>query len=140
MAEGVLRAEAEKRGLAIAIDSAGTANHHTGEAPDPRAIACMRSYGIDISMQRARQFSVQDFERFDHIFVMDRSNLRNVMQLAGSEAHRSKVKLWLHHAAEAKRDEVPDPWYGEMDGFHEVYRMIEEASQGFLESQSFPLR
>jgi protein-tyrosine phosphatase len=140
MAEGVLRAEAEKRGLAIEIDSAGTANHHTGEAPDPRAIACMRSYGIDISLLRARQFSVQDFERFDHIFVMDRANLRNVMQLTESDAHRSKVKLWLHHAPTSKQEEVPDPWYGKMDGFHEVYHMIEEASQGFLESQSFPLR
>ena len=136
MAEGVLRAEATKRGVAIEVDSAGTANYHTGEAPDARAVKCMNTYGIDISGLRARQFSRVDFEQFDHIFVMDRSNLRNVLTLAENDEHRSKVKLWLHHAPTSKHEEVPDPWYGEMDGFHEVYNMIVEASHGFLDNHS----
>lgn len=140
MAEGVLRAEAKNRGVSLEVDSAGTANYHTGEAPDSRAIACMRNYEIDISGLRARQFERKDFDRFDHIFVMDQSNLRNVMHLAESDAHRAKVKLWLHHATESGRKEVPDPWYGETDGFHAVYRMITDASIGFLNEVQSSLR
>jgi protein-tyrosine phosphatase len=134
MAEGVLRHEAEKRGLRLEVDSVGTADYHVGESPDERAVRCLKHRGIDISHLRGRQFSRQDYDRFDHIFVMDRSNQRHVLKLAANDDHTSKVQLWLHHATERALDEVPDPYYGDRDGFDRVYEMIAAASHGFLDS------
>ncbi len=134
MAEGVLRHIAEKRGLLLVVDSAGTADYHVGESPDQRAVRCLKHKGIDITGLRGRQFEQQDFDRFDLIFVMDRSNQRNVLKLAATDEHTSKVRLWLHHATEHPLDEVLDPYYGELDGFDRVYEMIVAASEGFLDS------
>ena len=132
MAEGVLRTVAEKRAISIEVDSAGTAGYHVGEAPDPRAVRCMKEYGIDISSLRGRQFSRADFDRFDHILVMDQSNLNNVLALAENEEHRKKVSLFLEYAPDSALKEVPDPWYGDMRDFHAVYDMLCHAAEGFL--------
>jgi len=107
----------------IAVDSAGTAAYHVGNPPDPRSQEVAQSHGIDISAQKARQFTVQDFERYDHIFVMDRSNYSNVIRLATQEQHRSKVELLIPDT------EVPDPYYGGFDGFEKCYQMIFKACQ-----------
>ena len=107
----------------IAVDSAGTAAYHIGNPPDPRSQEVAQSHGIDISAQKARQFTAQDFERYDHIFVMDRSNYSNVIGLATQEQHRSKVELLIPDT------EVPDPYYGGFDGFEECYQMIFKACQ-----------
>ena len=77
------------------VDSAGTANYHQGEAPDPRSIAIANSYGIDISKQHARQFKVSDFDTFDYIFTMDDSNYQNVIDLARNTNDIGKVKSIL---------------------------------------------
>ena len=132
MAEGVLRSLADKRDLSIEVDSAGTAGYHVGEAPDPRAVRCMNEYGIDISSLRGRQFSRADFDRFDHILVMDQSNLRNVLALATNEDHRKKVSLLLDFAHASSTKEVPDPWYGDMSDFQTVYELLTNAAEGFL--------
>jgi protein-tyrosine phosphatase len=132
MAEGVLWNIAQKRKLKLEVDSAGTANYHVGESPDPRAIRCMKEYGIDISRLRGRQFNKHDFESFDHILVMDQSNLRNVLALAENDLQRSKVKLMLSYSSISEVLDVPDPWYGDMEDFHKVYTMLTEAVEGFL--------
>jgi protein-tyrosine phosphatase len=132
MAEGVLWNIAQKRKLRLEVDSAGTANYHIGESPDHRAIRCMKEYGIDISRLRGRQFNKHDFESFDHILVMDQSNLRNVLALAENDLQRSKVKLMLSYSSISEELDVPDPWYGDMKDFHKVYAMLTEAVEGFL--------
>ena len=134
MAEGILRHKAHSSNLFIEVDSAGTANYHAGEAPDNRAIQCMKEYGVDISMLRARQFSKKDFELFDHILVMDRSNLENVLSLAKSEQHRNKVRLILEYSNSSTNQEVPDPWYGDMDDFHKVHSLLSDALDEFLKT------
>lgn len=132
MAEGVLRHLARERGIAIETDSAGTGDYHVGEAPDRRAQAAMRRNGIDISDLRARQFTAADFEDFDLLFAMDADNLRNMQNLARSQAHMMKAVLIMDHAPAHLLREVPDPYYGGDEGFDVVYDMLVEACTNLL--------
>ena len=81
LAEGIMRHEAKKAGLNWEVDSAGTGNWHVGEGPDRRSTHTARRFGIDISQQVCRLFNVQDFDDFDLILVMDKSNLKNTLQV-----------------------------------------------------------
>ncbi|MFM2206625.1 MAG: hypothetical protein RL213_600 [Bacteroidota bacterium] len=127
MAEGILRQKTEERNLPVTIDSAGTGDYHIGEAPDGRAIATARKYGVDISGLAARQFSVSDFEAFDRIYVMDRSNLRNVLALSSGDSQSAKVRLLLDEVYPGEEMEVPDPWFGTPEGFDRCFEMLETA-------------
>ena len=111
----------------IKVDSAGTANYHTGAAPDPRSIEIATIHGINISRQKARQFVVEDFDQFDYIYVMDYSNQQNVLRLARNDQDRAKVHLLLGDA------EVEDPYYGGKEGFSVVFNKIQKACQHILE-------
>ena len=94
LAEGILRSKLSHE--KFMIDSAGTGNYHVGDMPDRRSVEIARKYGLDITGQRGRQFSVQDFDEFDMIYVMDNSNFRNVVELARTEGDIAKVKLILN--------------------------------------------
>lgn len=131
MAEGILKRKAEELGIEIEVDSAGTSDWHEGEQPDPRAMAEMRSNGIDISDQRSRPFTAADFDRFDHILVMDTSNRTNVLNMARTQEDRDKVSLILDHGNAVKGHSVPDPYYD--DGFGRVYELLDHACGAFLE-------
>lgn len=131
MAEGILKRKAEERGMDIVVDSAGTSDHHRGERPDQRAMAEMAANGIDISDQRSRPFTAEDFDRFDHILVMDTSNRTNVLSMARSETDRQKVSLILDHGNVVKGHSVPDPYFD--DGFGRVYELLDYACGVFLE-------
>ncbi len=133
MAEGILRALAKERGIELFIDSAGTINNHVGEAPDPRAQACMISHGIDITSLRARQVKATDLARFDLVLAMDRDNLDGIRGLKAEPALLAKVRLMMDHAPEHPLREVPDPWYGGPEGFEEVYGMLHEACSNLLD-------
>jgi protein-tyrosine phosphatase len=111
----------------VRVDSSGTANYHSGAAPDPRSIATAKAHHIDISQQKARQFTRKDFEEFDYIYVMDKENLRNVLGLAKTELERNKVKLLL------TTEEVEDPYYGGPEGFEIVYKKIYTACKKILD-------
>lgn len=111
----------------IKVDSAGTANYHTGAPPDPRCIEIAAQHRIDIDHQKARQFVVEDFDQFDYIYVMDYSNQQNVLHLARNDQDRAKVYLILDDA------EVEDPYYGGKEGFGVVFDKIQEACQQILE-------
>ena len=114
LAEGILQSKVPAD--EIYVDSAGTGGYHIGNRPDPRSIAIGLKYGIDISQQRCRKFTSQDFKEFDHIFVMDHSNYRNVVALAANDQEATKVKLLLEGSGN-DTVEVPDPYYGGDDGF-----------------------
>lgn len=137
-AEGVLRHLAADRGLdgRVEVDSAGTAGWHVGEPPDRRAQQEARRRGIDISGLRGRRLEPADFERFDHILVMDRSNLADARAVAPTPEAASKVRLLreLDPEAVAAGDlEVPDPYYGGPEGFAAVYDAIERACHHLLD-------
>ncbi|MGE0569085.1 MAG: low molecular weight protein-tyrosine-phosphatase [Bacteroidia bacterium] len=129
LAEGIMLHLNEKHDLSLTIDSAGTAGYHIGEAPDPRTIKNARENGVDLRALRARQFKEEDFTTFDRIFVMDKSNLRNVLSLANTEAERNKVDLLLNLSHPGKNLEVPDPYYGGEKGFQEVFDLVMEACE-----------
>ena len=84
LAEGILKSKVNH--LDIEVDSAGTAAYHLGEHPDIRSIEIAKKYGIDLSNQRARQFSINDFDKFDKIYAMDTSNYANIIALARDES------------------------------------------------------
>lgn len=111
MAEGAARMIAAERGLGIALDSAGTGGWHRGEPPDPRAIACARRHGADISGLRARQVTRADFQRFDHVIALDPSNLDNLARI-DPPASRARLSLLLDHMPGRTGQGVADPYYG----------------------------
>jgi len=125
LAEGILKSKLPQS--TFLIDSAGTANYHVGNSPDPRSITVGKKYGIDISNLKGRQFSVNDFDSFDLIYVMDESNYRNVISIARSEHDKSKVKFILNEIYPNQNYDVPDPYYGGDHGFENVYKMLDEA-------------
>lgn len=124
MAEGILKSKLDKE--TIQVDSAGTASYHIGKKPDSRSISIAKKYGIDISQQRCRQFTAKDFDEYDLIYAMDRSNYENIVALAENENAIAKVNLLLHRSNVTSK-EVPDPYYGGEDGFEEVFQLIDAA-------------
>ncbi len=125
LAEGILRSKINSQH--VFVDSAGTGAWHSGELPDKRSIAVARKNGIDLTDQRARLFLVEDFDRFDHIYVMDQSNYKNVCKLAPNEEALGKVQLILNEIHPDENREVPDPYYGGDSGFDHVFQMLDEA-------------
>lgn len=125
LAEGILASKLPKD--KFTVDSAGTANFHIGRAPDSRSILTAKKNGLDISNQKARQFSTLDLETFDHIFVMDLSNYHNVIKLAQNENQKAKVELILNYLFPGDNVDVPDPYYGLQNGFDMIYEMLDQA-------------
>jgi protein-tyrosine phosphatase len=125
LAAGILKSKTTH--LDILVDSAGTAAYHIGERPDVRSIEIANKYDIDLTSQRARQFSVNDFDEFDRIYAMDTSNYSNIISLARNEKDRDKVDLILNEINPRSFQSVPDPYYGGDNGFQDVYEMLDEA-------------
>lgn len=128
IAEGVLRDHLDRIGINARVDSCGTSDWHEGEAPDKRAIQACEHYGLDISNQRSRPVTKTDFDVFDYIFAMDENNYNDLMALTENETHRQKLHLYLEFAEVTTRRAVPDPYYGTITDFFEVYTLLDEAS------------
>lgn len=126
LAEGILKSKVDPS--QVFVDSAGTAGYHVGNPPDERSIAVANKYGIDISTQKCRRFSKTDFQDFDYIYAMDKSNFSNIIKLANGKADERKVKLLLD-GVDLGLSEVPDPYYGGEDGFEKVYQMVDLACE-----------
>jgi protein-tyrosine phosphatase len=125
LAEGILKSKLPTS--QFTVDSAGTASYHIGSAPDIRSVAVAKKYGINISHLKGRQFNVNDFDKFDLIYVMDESNYQNVVSLARYETDKNKVKLILNEVYPNQNYSVPDPYYGGEQGFENVFKMLDEA-------------
>jgi protein-tyrosine phosphatase len=142
-AEGVMRAFVARGGLSetIELDSAGTGSWHLGSAPDERATAAAGARGIALEGS-ARQVSAEDFIEFDLLIAMDRSNLRELRRLAGSDEQRARLRLLREfdpasgvHSPEGWVGgdlDVPDPYYGSPGGFEEVLDLVQAACEGLL--------
>lgn len=130
LAEGILTHLVEENNLDWTVDSAGTSSWHIGEPPHRGSIEVARQNGIDISFQKARQFSINDFEKFDLILAMDSENLSNILSMTSNENHKSKVKLILNYSNPGMNMAVPDPYYS--GGFGNVYKLLEGACKHLL--------
>jgi protein-tyrosine phosphatase len=125
LAEGIMQHLADKEGLDWEIDSAGTGDWHIGEGPDRRSVRTAREHGIDISKQICRLVRRSDFNDFDQILVMDKSNLSNVLAMAPNADVAKKVSLLLVDKI------VPDPYHDDTQ-FEPVFNMIEEGCKAFI--------
>ena len=136
MAEGIFRHLVEQEGLAphFHIDSAGTSGWHAGEKPDRRMRQTAQEHGLSLENQRSRQFIKQDFQDFDYILAMDRSNLRNIQAMQhGPNVKEGQVTLMLEHDPKGTVTDVPDPYYGGQNGFEEVYDLLLKSNRAFLD-------
>ena len=124
LAEGVLASKLPKN--KFTVDSAGTGDWHIGHAPDARSIAEAKNHNLDISGQKGRQFQIADFDRYDYIYVMDKSNYSNVIALTENQAQKNKVQIILNELYPSENVDVPDPYFGMTNGFEIVYNMLDE--------------
>ncbi len=134
MAEGIFRQLVEQAGLSgqITCDSAGTSSYHIGDLPDRRMRQTSKSYGIELT-HCARQLHRRDFEEFDYLVAMDESNYAHIASHTGYRSeHKDKVLLMRTHDEIPSVSNVPDPYYGQLDEFEEVYRILLHANKRFL--------
>jgi protein-tyrosine phosphatase len=129
LAQGILEHQTRLHGLVWEVDSAGTSAYHVGETPHRLSCKVASLNGIDISKQRARQFCAKDMDYYDRIFVMDTDNLRMVKELSGDRWQPSKTSLLLDVLENTDIQNVPDPWYGEEENYHAVYKLIQAACE-----------
>jgi protein-tyrosine phosphatase len=116
----------------ITCDSAGTSNYHIGSPPDRRMAAAAAQRGIEL-LGGARQFQVQDFEKFDLILAMDQANYRDILLLDRQGKYPDKVRLMCDFCRQYRDREVPDPYYGGAEGFNYVIDLLSDACEGLLE-------
>lgn len=129
LAEAAFRAEAERIGLDVEVDSAGTGDWHIGRAPDPRAIAVARRNGIDVSGLRARLVTPDDFRRFGRIVALDQQNLANLRRMQPVDG-RAKLSLLLDHVDGRAGRAVADPYHGEDSHFDQTWSDVTEGARG----------
>lgn len=127
LAEAALRAEAERAGIAVEVDSAGTGDWHVGSPPDRRAQAVALRHGIDISGYRGRQVTAADFRRFDHIFALDADNLKNLRQLRPSDG-TAELRLLMDLVPGREGSGVTDPYFGGDAGFDVTWDDVTRAA------------
>jgi protein-tyrosine phosphatase len=134
-AETVFRALVWHAGLAdaITVDSAGTGDYQVGQPPDARAVEQARLRGYTIADRCARQIAFEDFDRFDWILAMDRSNLYELEALQ-PRSFRGYLGLFLDFAPGCGAIDVPDPYRGEAEDFERVLDLTERAAAGLLEA------
>ena len=133
-AEGVLKKLVEDAGLAhrFHIESAGIGDWHVGERPDPRTMRAAKARGYLLE-SRAQHWKGHDFDRFDYIVAMDRSHASALERLAKTDAMKARISLARDHVADGPRGlDVPDPYYGESEGFDEVLDICVEACAALL--------
>lgn len=131
LAEGILASKLSSE--YFTVHSAGTGDYHIGKNPDYRSVAIAKANGIDISQQKARQFSAQDFIDYDYIYAMDGTNYQDILKLAPNPESKNKAKLILNELFEDENVDVPDPYFGLENGFPIVYEMLDEVCDTIAE-------
>ena len=133
-AEGIFQHLVNERGLDpyFYVDSAGTSAYHIGEPANSKSQKLANEHGVELR-SRARQFEKNDLEEFDLIVAMDRENLANIKSLDGSEAFEEKIVLLREFDPNPGDGEVPDPYFGGMDGFKNVFDIVKRSSEALLD-------
>ena len=121
--EEMLRMHAKKNNLPLFVESAGTSGWHQGNPPDPRSREVMKRHGHNIDDQRSRPLTAPELQTFDYILAMDSQNLDDINTL---QPGRAIVERFVPNT------NVPDPYYGDGDGFERVYEMIDHAAKSWI--------
>lgn len=133
MAHGIMDNLIQKNFLNWEVDSAGTESYHIGSAPHESSQKVCLLKNIDISQQKARRFEKADLEKYDKIYAMAEDVLERIKQICGTDFNEEKVSLFLNELNPGRNQSVPDPWYGEEDGYYEVYDLIKETCERIVE-------
>ena len=135
LAEALFQQRVAEAGLEahVEVDSAGTGGWHVGGPPDRRMTATAAAHGLDIAALRARQLERSDLDHFDHVFVMDRSNLHDTLFLDPDGDHGTRVRLFREFDPEPDDYEVPDPYAGGPEGFEHVYDIADRTTRVLLD-------
>jgi protein-tyrosine phosphatase len=139
LAEGILQHKAAKAGLNWSVESAGTNGYHTGEPPHRLSQKVAKLNGIDICSQRSRMFAASDFDMFDKIYAMSSDVMDEMKRIAGKRYNASKVDLLMNELHPGRDMDVPDPWYGPEPGYHDVYKMIDQACEHVVSKYARPV-
>ena len=131
LAEGIMKHKIAEQGLDWEVDSAGTGGWHAGDLPDSRSIQVAQKHGVDLTYQRARKLRSIDYEAFDKIYVMDSMNYQDVKRLANEDEYH-KIELIMNEVEPHRNINVPDPYYGEGDGFEHVFQMLDRACDAII--------
>jgi protein-tyrosine phosphatase len=131
LAEGIMKHKIAEQGLDWEVDSAGTGGWHAGDLPDSRSIQVAQKHGVDLTYQRARKLRSIDYEPFDRIYVMDSINYQDVKRLANEDEYH-KIELIMNEVEPHRNINVPDPYYGEGDGFEHVFQMLDRACDAII--------
>jgi protein-tyrosine phosphatase len=130
MAESIFVHLAKESGLTenIRVESAGTGAWHVGEKPDHRTIEVLKRHGI-AWVSTARQVNRFDFESFDLLLAADVANHRDLLRVG---APSERLKMMLSFNPNSPVLEVPDPYFGDLDDFEEVFELLYPACENLL--------
>ncbi|MCD9619155.1 low molecular weight protein-tyrosine-phosphatase [Chryseobacterium gleum] len=129
LAEGIMKTKVPDN---FVVDSAGTISLHEGEHPDKRAVKTAANHNIDISKQKSRPITRRDFETFDKIYCMDIDVFEDVVSKTKSEEERKKVALFLEVLGDHENAEVPDPYWGDMKDFENVFQLLDKGCDAII--------
>lgn len=133
LAEGILQDMVSKAGLNWTVESAGTNGYHTGEPPHELSIKVAKQNGINISGQRSRRFIAADIRQYDKVYAMAADVLEEMKNISKEKFDEQKVDLFLNELQPGQNDDVPDPWYGPEQGYHEVFAIISKGCKKIIE-------
>jgi len=133
IAEGVLKHYAAQQKLNWKIASAGTESYHIGSAPHKYSQKVCKANDIDISAQRAHKFTAEDYEHYDKIYAMSNDVYDIILEIIGPKRNAAKLDLFLNELKPGSNASVPDPWYGDEEGYKPVYKMIDETCKKIIE-------
>ncbi len=133
LAEGLLKSKVEALGLGWEIDSAGTGGYHEGSQPHEKSIEVAGRNGVDITNQRARKISREDFSKFDLILAMDTANRDDMYEMTSTMEQRNKIRLIMDLVYPNRDVSVPDPYYGGIEGYEKVWEMLDQACDKVIE-------
>ncbi|HEY5889963.1 MAG TPA: low molecular weight protein-tyrosine-phosphatase [Acidimicrobiia bacterium] len=131
-AEAAIRAAADREGLEIEVDSAGTGSWHVGDPPHPESVAAGARAGLVLT-GRARKLNTVDFDRFDIVLAMDETNRNELVAMAPTKEAQAKIRLFRTFDPNTNETEIPDPWGGPTEGYEETIRIVMAAADGLVE-------
>ncbi|HRP57130.1 low molecular weight protein-tyrosine-phosphatase [Agriterribacter sp.] len=140
LAEGIMESKIEQARLSWQVDSAGTNGYHVGEPPHRLSQKVALMHGVDISGQRARNITGNDFDEFDIIYVMAEDVADEIKWRTGKKFNPAKVKLLMNEVYPGRNMDIPDPWYGAEPGYHKVFEMINKACDKIIERYAIPTK
>ncbi len=136
MAHGAFRDLLRERGLQdrVQVESCGTSGYHNGEPPDRNMIAVAKRHGVHIGDLVSERLQDSDYYEFDLLVAMDRSNEADMRQRSFPNATAEIVRFCDFVPDDVfSGADVPDPYYGGIDGFEQVFGIVQAGCPGVLD-------